>query len=48
MSITIALVLNKVAISANTTVLLLMAVFIVAWAFIKYYVAMRPRLGFDD
>jgi phosphohistidine phosphatase SixA len=47
-SITVALVLNKVPISTNATVLLLMAVFIGAGAFIKYYVAMRPRLGFDD
>jgi hypothetical protein len=47
-SLTTALVLNAVRIRAETTVLLVMAVLIGVGAFIRYYVAMRPRLGFDD
>jgi hypothetical protein len=47
-SLTSALVLNAVRIRAETTVLLVMAGLIGVGAFIWYYVAMRPRLGFDD
>jgi len=47
-SLTTALVLNAVPIRIGTTVLLVTAVSVGGGAFIWYYVAMRPRLGFDD